>query len=354
MNSNITERPSPQALKWVKVITHFLCLCIIFVLPEVIMGQATRGHGAPWPVYIKSAIYIAIFYLNYYLILDSCMGRRGGWWRLIGWNLLIIAVSLMLTQALWRVGVPREHDNVPLKIEMMRKAGFMVRDAVMVILTVALSIAMRLGDGWIAIRRRQEELEARRQREELQQLKSQLNPHFLFNTLNSIYALVAIDPEKSQRAIHELSALLRYVLYENAPTVPLQDELAFVDNYVKLMKLRIGDAFPVNVTLDAGNCGERHVAPLLFISPVENAFKHGNTGSPDDHIDISIMARDGLVSCIISNHYDSQRRQSGGSGGIGNMNLSRRLELIYGSRASMDIKVTDDTYTVTLIINLNS
>lgn len=353
MNSTITERPSLQALKWVKFITHFLCLCIIFVLPEVIMSQAMEGRGAPWPVYIKPVIFIAIFYINYYLILDSCIGRRGGWWRLICWNIVVIAVSLFLTQMLWKAGARHKPEDLPFKVEMMRKAGFMARDAVMVILTVALSIAMKLGDGWMAMRRRQEELEARRQREELQQLKSQLNPHFLFNTLNSIYALVAIDPEKSQRAIHELSALLRYVLYENAPTVPLRDELAFVDNYVKLMKLRIGDSFPVNVSLDAGNCGERHVAPLLFISPVENAFKHGNTGSPDDHIEISIMARDGLVSCIISNHYDSCRPGESG-GGIGNMNLSRRLELIYGDRASMDIKITDDIYTVTLIINLNS
>lgn len=91
----------------------------------------------------------------------------------------------------------------------------MLRDLAMCVLTIALSVAMKLSDYWVRLSARHKEMQAEQHREELANLKSQLNPHFLFNTLNSIYALIAISPDKAQNAVHELSRLLRYVLYEN-------------------------------------------------------------------------------------------------------------------------------------------
>lgn len=153
--------------------------------------------------------------------------------------------------------VPRHVDA---HADLLRRVSFLMRDVVMVILTVALSVAMKLSDYWVKLNRQRQEMEMVQHKEELESLKKQLNPHFLFNTLNSIYALIAISPDKAQQAVHELSQLLRYVLYENSPTVPIQDELTFIDNYVKLMKLRIGDKMPINVTLDSGDCNDCHIA----------------------------------------------------------------------------------------------
>ncbi len=285
MNSEINsyKQPSQTLQKWVKVVTHFLCLGIIFILPEVLVSRSFPvGSGIPWGMYAKSLLFVAVFYINYYIIIDYCLGRRRWVLRLTGLNVVIIIVTLLCAYFLMDMHSGEMPRRVPRHVDahadLLRRVSFLMRDVVMVILTVALSVAMKLSDYWVKLNRQRQEMEMVQHKEELESLKNQLNPHFLFNTLNSIYALIAISPDKAQQAVHELSQLLRYVLYENSPTVPIQDELTFIDNYVKLMKLRIGDKMPINVTLDSGDCNDCHIAPLLFISPVENAFKYGNTG----------------------------------------------------------------------------
>ena len=155
------------------------------------------------------------------------------------------------------------------------------RDVVMLILVIGFATALRLGDKWLKLDRRRQDLVNMQREEELKNLKSQLNPHFLFNTLNSIYALIAISPTKAQEAVHELSRLLRYVLYDTSATVSLKQELAFIDNYVSLMKLRLSSAIRLNVTLDAGNNETLRVAPLLFITLIETfQTRDTHTGNP--------------------------------------------------------------------------
>ncbi len=340
--------------KWITAITHFLCLCIIFILPEVMMSRSIPGGGESWRMYIKSLIFVAAFYINYYILIDRCIGKRHWVISLIAWNIVVIAVSMTIVYFTVFPGVSAHNRPIrpgePENAEFIRRVTFMLRDIVMVALTVALSVAMKLSDYWSKLRSQQQEMQSAQQKEELQSLKNQLNPHFLFNTLNSIYALIAINQGKAQKAVHELSRLLRYVLYKDTPTVALSEELAFIDSYVKLMKLRMSDANPVNVTLDAGDYGDYPIAPLLFISPVENAFKHGNTGHAGDSIDISIIAREGRVSCVVSNHFITCDRPQ--DSGIGNTNLKRRLELIYGDRAEITTETTGDIHTLRLTIKI--
>ena len=124
---------------------------------------------------------------------------------------------------------------------------------------------------------------------ELQNLKSQLNPHFLFNTLNNIYSLIAFSPEKAQEAVHDLSRLLRYVLYESSqPFVSLEKDFDFLRNYVELMRIRLPKHVELKTNIVASSPGTL-IAPLLFISLVENAFKHGvSNNKPSFIIWISI------------------------------------------------------------------
>ena len=111
---------------------------------------------------------------------------------------------------------------------------------------------------------------------ELKNLKNQLNPHFLLNTLNNIYALIAFNSDKAQEAVQELSKLLRHVLYDNQQTfVPLEKELDFIRNYVALMRIRLPQQVEVSVNLEVDSGGALQIAPLIFISLIENAFKHG-------------------------------------------------------------------------------
>ncbi|MBQ8773838.1 MAG: histidine kinase [Muribaculaceae bacterium] len=278
--------------------------------------------------------------------------------RLIGYNtIILIGVTVMVysfhANGIFK-GPPRNDIGPsigPQMTEMMRFANVLARDIAMLILTVSFSVTLKFSEKWFKIEQERAEIEVEQKREELNNLKSQLNPHFLFNTLNSIYALIEISPDKAKSAVHKLSRLLRYVLYENAQFVKLGDELEFIDNYIKLMRLRLGSNMQVNVTLDAGDNPNRPIAPLLFISPVENAFKHGNTGCPDDKIDISITCINDVINCHIYNKFIIHPEASNDSG-IGESNLRRRLELIYGKNATLKIDKTGNEYTVDMTINL--
>lgn len=358
-HTSLISRPSHNVQKWATMLTHFLCLSIIFILPEVLMTKSFSGGPGAWRIYSKALVYVAVFYLNYYIIIDKCIEHRYWMLRLIVCNLIVILCAMIITIMILMPpeGIDdghslKHHDEAVVSVH-LRKASFMLKDVVMLILTVALSLAVKLSDYWAKLIHKHHRMEIARRQEELDNLKHQLNPHFLFNTLNSIYALIAISPDKAQQAVHELSKLLRFVLYESADTVPIEDELAFVDNYVRLMRLRLGDKFPIKATLDASCCQQCRIAPLLFISPVENAFKYGNTGHPDAFIDISIVCLDNTVECTISNRFSTAGNTGNNPSGIGQTNLRRRLDLIYGPKASVDTDIKDDIYTFHLKIKLD-
>lgn len=143
-------------------------------------------------------------------------------------------------------------------------------------LTVALSVAIKMTGNWYRTEAEKQEIEKERTQAELKNLKSQLNPHFLFNTLNNIYALIQLNPPQAQYAVHSLSHLLRYVLYDNNQNlISLDKEFAFMKNYIELMSLRLSSD-QVKLNIDIPDDGRGYmVAPLLFITLIENAFKHG-------------------------------------------------------------------------------
>lgn len=352
-----TEHQPETFQRWLKIATHFLCLGIIFILPDVVMSKHMGMAQVPWRFYSKSLVFVAVFYINYYLIIDRCLNRPHWVVRLAVSNLGLIIISLIIIYWLFIpphkvIDAPVREHNMLEHRHVLRVITFIMRDTAMVILTVGLSVAMKLSDNWSRIISQRDQMLATQRQAELDSLKRQLNPHFLFNTLNSIYALIALSPDNAQKAVHHLSGLLRYVLYENAPTVPLADELNFVNNYVKLMSMRLGDTLPVKLNLDAGNKPDLHIAPLIFISPVENAFKYGNTGLPDAEITISITCSDSVVNCFIQNSTTEITEQKSDSG-IGLINLQRRLNLIYGDRAEMNVCKTDSQYTFMMRIDLS-
>lgn len=185
---------------------------------------------------------------------------------------------------------------------------------------------------------------------ELAWLKNQLNPHFLFNTLNNISSLVQIDSDMAQDKIGQLSDLLRYALYETkSEFVPLKGELEFMQNYIDLMSLRCGSNVDIKTNFDIKDMN-RTVAPMLFLAPIENAFKHGVSSSKPSFIHIS-MTDDGdklVFRCDNSNYPKDDHNRSGS--GIGIENLKRRLQLIYPDRHSFEQSLVDNTYTVKFII----
>ena len=158
----------------------------------------------------------------------------------MAWNVLVVAGASMLMYYL-SGGAPKRfnHDRDQLQI-MMAKASFILRDSIMLLLLISLAVMLRLSNQWQVLERSQRELRASQRESELESLRAQLNPHFLFNTLNTIYALIAVDSAEAQKAVHELSGLLRYVIYENPDKVEVEREAEFIRNYVELMRLRMG------------------------------------------------------------------------------------------------------------------
>jgi LytS/YehU family sensor histidine kinase len=202
------------------------------------------------------------------------------------------------------------------------------------------------------IRQQLKEEKAKNTEAELAWLKNQINPHFLFNTLNNISSLVQIDADKAQDAIAQLSDLLRYAMYEtNKNTVPLQGEVEFMRNYVELMKLRCNDKTIVNCQLSTDN-NQLTIAPLLFISLIENAFKHGVSSNRDSRIDITLTNDEHQLTFVCENTNFPKNDTDRSGSGIGLENTRRRLDLIYKDRYMWEQTLEDNIYKVKITIQL--
>jgi LytS/YehU family sensor histidine kinase len=207
------------------------------------------------------------------------------------------------------------------------------------------STALALARKWFTADQKLQESEAARAKAELYNLRSQINPHFLLNTLNNIYALTAINQERAQDAIQQLSKMLRHMLYDNQESsVALSDELQFLENYISLMKIRLSANVDVTFTHNVDVPGVR-IAPLIFISLVENAFKHGISPTEQSFVHIEINATDHEINCRIENSNHPKSNQDRSGHGIGLNQVQRRLDLAYPNHYKW-VKGTNEDGTI--------
>lgn len=370
--------------KWVSRITlkkiflslsHLLGVSLLFILPEMVISVISNEGPGPLAtvVYGKAFVFVAVFYINFYLIVPFCMQHSHTKLRFTAYNILVVILAMGMIALLWQWGhaeAPHQsqtllhHSRQMMSPPPPRTGGhintpyaridwvMIWRDSLVLVLTIALAVALKLTGKWQDSERMRHEAQSIQQQNEISRLKAQLNPHFLFNTLNTIYALIDISPEKARDAVHVLSKMLRYALYECHGTVTLDEELQFVESYLSIVKLRLPSPECVQVTTSAGDCGSMQMAPLLFINIIENCVKHCHLASPSDRISISISATDGLVTCVCSNPYLITAPQN--ANGLGLKNLRRRLEILYGSRAQMTVVKSDSLFTVTLQVNIST
>lgn len=198
---------------------------------------------------------------------------------------------------------------------------------------------------------RLKELKTQNLQTELDYLKYQINPHFFMNTLNNIHALVDIDPEKAKGTVLELSKMMRYVLYEsNKRTVTLWDEIDFLQHYIELMKLRYTDRLELIISIHKEELPPAQVPPLLLITFVENAFKHGVSYQEPSFIHITMDVFEGRLRYLVVN--SSHQAPTGELHGIGLENVRKRLQLIYNQQYTLDIQQRATEYQVLLLIPL--
>jgi len=222
---------------------------------------------------------------------------------------------------------------------------------------ILITTLLKLSKGWFRLmetRNNLERLEKEHTRAELETLKSQINPHFLFNSLNTLYSLVLKKSDMASGYILKLSGFLRYLLYETSSGfVNLEDELAHIREYIELQKLRAGELATITYSVSGDPSGKR-IAPLLFLPLIENSFKHGIKGETRaSFIDIRITIDEKLIGFDIRNnigYYDAVEKQD--HTGIGLENLKRRLDLLYQDQFSLEQPEEKDVFHIKLLVPL--
>ena len=218
-------------------------------------------------------------------------------------------------------------------------------------MTVGMNVAISLMFAYNREQANKREQENKRLQEELKYLKQQISPHFLMNVLNNIHEMTEEDIKEAQNMILELSHLMRYVLYESENDMTtLEAESRFIRSYVSLMKKRyVEDVVKVSLNMPELTNKDVHIPPLLFISFIENAFKHGVSYNNETVIDVRLCEMNGKILFTCDNSLP-RNKVLPAEGGVGLSNVRRRLDLLYGEDYSLRINQDDKTYSVNLII----
>ena len=219
-------------------------------------------------------------------------------------------------------------------------------------LTYMLSFIFRIALAYFALKQQSEKILAQKSQAELNLLKSQVQPHFLFNTLNNIYYEAYREAPRTAGLIERLSDIMRYFVDESLKDeVSLQTEILFIENYIALEKIRLRHEAEINFTKECN--GEASIPPMLLMTFVENIFKHGiDKSSNHNRIDISIIHQDGYLQFQTRNHIHGKHIQKS-SHGFGIQNLRKRLTLLFGTKFELKIDNADHYFTAFLKVPLS-
>lgn len=227
-------------------------------------------------------------------------------------------------------------------------------NTVLFLLVITFGACIEVVRRWLQTEQNRKETEHERLNTELSFLKSQVNPHFFFNTLNNIYSLAIVKSDKTAPAVLKLSAIMRYILTETErDLVPLENEVAFIHNYIELQQVRLTDKVQVNFTIE-GNTSPLLVAPLIFIPFVENAFKYGVSTKEQSSIDIQLKVDNQMIHFYAKNYIVQSENNMMENTGIGINNVKRRLELLYPEKFELSHQIENGYYIVKLLINTAS
>ena len=340
----------------VQFLIHFTAWGMVFGLPFLIFWKSNDSDILQKLVhnFVVILSLVTVFYVNYFVLIEYFLFRQKVG-KYIFYNFLLIIFIVTIVH-FWKEPVPAMNPKFkePPPTLLPREVLSIIVDSFSMMLTIGLSMAVKMTGKWYKTEAERQEEKKERTEAELKNLRQQLNPHFLFNTLNNIYALIAISPDKAQESMLELSKLLRYVLYENNGNfVSLEHELNFIHNYVELMRIRLNSDVDMKINIDVTE-KNKVVAPLLFITLIENAFKHGISPTQSSFIDINIhQNKEKQLNCTIRNSYFPKDDSDQSGSGIGLENLRRRLEILYPHKHILRTEKEGDIFVAELIIPLN-
>jgi signal transduction histidine kinase len=319
----------------VKKIFWLIHLIVWALFTSLVVLQLSGETDAHWRSttagFIATCLYV--FYVHFYLLTRYTGPRRGYWLRL---------AAIALTG--------------PLPFLLFHQKPFDLGYYMMHLFTVAIFLCLswlaRVTENLVLNTIRKEQLEKQAVEAELNYLKSQINPHFLFNTLNNIHTLVYKQAPAAPEAVMHLASLMRYMIYEsNAATVPLARELDYLRDYVSLQQLRYKNRPVVDLRI-AGEAAACRIAPLLFIHLLENAYKHSPARLEPGDLKVRVEVQESALTFSVQNPIASKPANPlEEPGGIGLPNVRKRLALLYPGQHRLSIENTGATFTVLLTIH---
>ena len=342
-------------LKVNRVLLHILFwvgYIVFFVLQYAVMKEDLNYVSAIASLTLTAIVDIAASYFTVYYLLHSFLFKRK-YWQFIILFLISATIFIILQRVLlYYISYPYFYPDYQATVGSFWHINPFY-SFFNIYTVVGLFTSIKLLKYWYENQRVKTELENKNKTSELALLRTQLNPHFLFNTLNNIDSLILTNPDKASDAIIKLSDIMRFMLYDTSTDiVPLEKEINYLKSYISLQQIRLKDPGFVKVEI-SGNCAGRSIAPMLFIPFVENAFKHGQKNVNAPGIKIKLECLKDSINFEVVNHVDgSNEMNKDDTAGIGLANTKRRLELLYPDRHEFTIKKENGYYTSRLIIKL--
>lgn len=356
-----------------KVLLHVVVWAVLFILPTyLVYGGSQRELQFVYEIWFQFGCYAVIFYLSFLWLAPAFFfkGRKVLFFLLSA--LMIVVFTMLLAQrhsnfipgrdAMHELRnlppgqevrpggerpLPPVRDNPPLPFKTWPLINFFLMSC----MVTGLSLGVRLSEKLLLHEKLRKEAEKEKLNTELAMLKHQINPHFLFNTLNSIYGLALIKSDQTASAVMKLSDMMRYVIQDvGHQTVSLSQELDYVMDYVELQKIRLSNHVSVQMDIE-GDPTPFQVPPMILVPFIENAFKYGTSAHEDAVITISVKIDAARLRFEVSNQVFKGREHTE-TFGIGIQNTRQRLNLMYRNAHSLVLTNDGKIFTVTLSITL--
>lgn len=330
-------------------ILHIVVWGALLSFPVLLMPT----ESIDWPLmitrhWVPLMFSALLFYFNYFYLIRKFLFKSKVW-IFLGINVAIIITLLFGFEWFKEISGLYSFKSGPHK---PFKIFFYFRIFISYLLPLGVSVAIRSTQRFLESEIDRKNREYERLKSELHYLHYQIQPHFFFNSLNSVYALIDENPEIAKKALHRLSKLMRYVLYEGSQAkVSLNQEIDFIKNYIELMQVRQGHILNIKTTFPNPDLSIQ-IEPLLLIPLVENAFKHSVFPGKDSIIEIDLTVNSEKITfeVINSNHPKNAEDRSGS--GIGLQNLTKRLNHLYPNKYLLNISEKDDIFIAQLTLNL--
>jgi hypothetical protein len=344
--------------KAAQIIVHIAAWGCFLMLPLIFYPRPVDASFIPEQAvtpyfFISNFFFIAFYYFNTHVLFPRLLEKN----RLLSYYLIIIGIMIFFGS------MPRLYQSyfghfqrfstaIPLHPYRNFHPAILSPGSIAIFLLVFLfSTGIKVMQKWMNSERRNKQIENEKLHAELSFLKSQINPHFLFNTLNNIYSLAESKSDLTPVAVMKLSSIMRYVLTEaRQDTVPLEKEMQFINDYIELQKIRNTDKTSVGFTV-VGDISGKKISPLILLPFTENAFKYGVSTRELSPINILIESHKNHIHFKIKNNKHNNGKNSLVNTGIGINNTRRRLELLYPGKYDLNIEDEPQTYTIHLNIH---